>query len=255
MRLMPVRVEGNAEVSREELAPVLAPLERLRFSIPTIAEPWTKDALERTMAEVTAFYEDRGYLNASVYGGEVLPSRDGRSVEVSIKINEGPRFRVGEVSVEELPPGATEATAAPELRALIPLTKGEWVSRTAVLRGEQALVEKRLARGFDEAMLKTSVDGEVLSMRFVLNRSVRPVMRIKSVDVEGVAKADEGAVRAAVGWRGGERWSDLMEREARRRVVALPFVAAAEVSFVWPAQGTEGNVVVRVIAASQPVWE
>ena len=37
-------------------------------------------------------------------------------------------------------------------------------------------------------------------------------------------------------------------------LVALPFVAAAEVRFAWPQDGTQGDVRVIVVAAKQPIW-
>jgi outer membrane protein insertion porin family len=250
----PIRVVGNATLTRDELAPALGAIERMRFAVPTIAKVYVLAAMESTNELVRETYVDRGFEDVVIRTGDTVPSADGRFVDVTLNVSEGVRFRVGDLTVEEQRDGSVAPSPHAELRTLIPLAKGDWWSRAAMLRGFDALLASDSARGLglNEVSPTTSVVGDVINMRFVIRRGL-PAKRIVAVKIDGMATEDEPAVRDALAVKVGMPLSELEERAARRRVLALPFVAAVDVVYHLPSDDTGPTLEVEVIAASQPV--
>ena len=92
-----IRFEGNQAFSDKKLKKQMATAEEGLFSLFTNAGDLNEDDLEQDVARLTAFYQNNGYMQARV--GEPVVEFVGDEINITIKIDEGPQFKVGKISL------------------------------------------------------------------------------------------------------------------------------------------------------------
>jgi len=99
MAVKEINFEGNKAFSAKELRKVMETKERGFYlvSLITGAGKLSRDNLERDLEKVAAFYYNHGYIRAKV--GEPKIDIKGKWIYITIPIEEGPEFRVGNVDV------------------------------------------------------------------------------------------------------------------------------------------------------------
>jgi outer membrane protein insertion porin family len=107
-------------------------------------------AFEEDAARVTDYYQRKGYARARVGQPEIKvlqDSRDGdtRWIELRIPINEGPRYRMGELTFD-----GNKLVTADGLKTIYKLKSGDWYSRKKLYDGFKTTQEIYGSRGFME---------------------------------------------------------------------------------------------------------
>ncbi|MCK5203876.1 MAG: outer membrane protein assembly factor BamA, partial [Desulfobacterales bacterium] len=91
-----IEFEGNKAFSDKELKRQMATSEESLLSWFTEAGDLDEDNLEQDVARLKAFYHNSGYIQAQV--GEPQVEFKGDDIIITIKIDEGPQFKVGKVT-------------------------------------------------------------------------------------------------------------------------------------------------------------
>jgi outer membrane protein insertion porin family len=92
-----ISFEGNKAFSDSELKGLIATKEEWIFSAFTNRGVLDRDMLTNDVAILSNHYNDNGYVEHKIDEPLVLRARDG--LEVVIRINEGPQYRVGKVEI------------------------------------------------------------------------------------------------------------------------------------------------------------
>jgi len=98
---------GNDNVSSDELRDVMFTGNAGFFAFGS-GGPFRQDAFERDIAVISALYYDRGFLSVSISTPRVMLTPDRNGIEVSITIDEGPRFRIRQLRIYERGPNDEE---------------------------------------------------------------------------------------------------------------------------------------------------
>ena len=96
-RIEKIRFEGNRAFSDKELKKQMTTSETNIFHWFTSAGDLNEDTLEQDAARLASFYKNNGYMEARV--GEPAVKFEGNKIEITIKIEEGPQFKVGKVDL------------------------------------------------------------------------------------------------------------------------------------------------------------
>lgn len=88
---------GNSAYPAKKLKGLIDTSEKGLFSWLTSSGDLNQETLSQDAAKLTAFYHNNGYVQAKVGEPEVTFEEDG--IVISFRIDEGPRFKVGEVTV------------------------------------------------------------------------------------------------------------------------------------------------------------
>ena len=96
-RIKKITFEGNHAFSDKQLKKQMATSERSILSWFTSAGDLKEDNLEQDVARLSSFYKNNGYIMARV--GEPQVKFEGKDIEITIKIDEGPQFKVGKVVI------------------------------------------------------------------------------------------------------------------------------------------------------------
>jgi outer membrane protein insertion porin family len=96
-RIEKIQFEGNQAFSDKALKKQITTSERNIFSWFTSAGDLNEDTLEQDTARLASFYKNSGYMEARV--GEPQVTFEGNKIEITIKIDEGPQFKIGKVDL------------------------------------------------------------------------------------------------------------------------------------------------------------
>ncbi|UCE53884.1 MAG: outer membrane protein assembly factor BamA [Desulfobacterales bacterium] len=97
VRISEIQFEGNRAYSSRKLKGVMTTSEKSILSWITSAGDLVQQNLEQDVAKIRSFYHNHGYIQARV--GEPQIVYKGNNIEITIKIDEGPQFKVGKVDL------------------------------------------------------------------------------------------------------------------------------------------------------------
>ena len=92
-----INIVGNSAISSAKLKGLMGTSEKGILSWLTSAGDLNQENLNQDVARLTAFYHNNGYVQARVGEPEVIFEEDG--IVITIRIDEGPQFNVGEVTI------------------------------------------------------------------------------------------------------------------------------------------------------------
>jgi outer membrane protein insertion porin family len=92
-----IKLEGNNAYKDKKLKKIMKSSEKGFFSWMTSAGDLNREDLDQDVARLSAFYHNNGYIKAKV--GEPQVEYHENQIDIFIKIDEGPQFKVGQVDV------------------------------------------------------------------------------------------------------------------------------------------------------------
>jgi outer membrane protein insertion porin family len=135
-----------------------------------------EDVLERDTLLISATFYDLGYVQAKVDEPKIEVAADG-AYEVTFKVEEGVRFRLGKLEIREKDPKRAPLGSFTHSKA------GEWFSRKLIVRDVQAITRIYRDLGYAHADVapETQIDlaTRIVDLAIVIDRG--PVMTFERV--------------------------------------------------------------------------
>lgn len=128
LRIKDIQFIGNDAYTKKQLLKVMETSERSWLSWITDSGELKRDELLQDASRLTEYYHNNGYIRARV--GEPQVELKDKWINVVIKINEGPRYRVGKVDISD-----DMLFPREQLLSKLKITKEEYYNRT-VLRSD-----------------------------------------------------------------------------------------------------------------------
>ncbi|MDX9787244.1 MAG: outer membrane protein assembly factor BamA [Desulfobacterales bacterium] len=98
VQIKEIKFSGNKAYSEKKLKKTMKTAEKGFFSWITSAGDFNADVLKQDMAALMALYHNSGYIQARIGEPEVVQEQE--SIFITIKIEEGDRYKVGKVDVD-----------------------------------------------------------------------------------------------------------------------------------------------------------
>ena len=151
------------------------------------------------------------------YGGQVEVALDSsvQPIKVTFRIDLGPVYRLGAVSIEVEPPEPGLRVPSPQEIGLKP---GEPAAARTILDAEQALLNRVRAQGFILAGLgprRAVVDHDTDLMDVTLRIQPGPLSRFGPVSFDGLSTVEQDFVANRLDWKQGELITPARLEEAR----------------------------------------
>ncbi len=230
-----VRFVGNRHVSGDELRGVVATGETGLLALLTSRDKFDRKVFEDDLLRLQAYYYDQGYLAVRVRRPLVELSTDRRYVDVTIPIEEGPRFRISSLRVREVDEEDEEVEplgGAAALRAKVPASEGDWFSRSDVLRGIQAVTRHYRDAGYArvEVVPETRIDEAAREVAVAVTIRRGPLVHIERIEIAGNDRTRDEVIRREFVILEGELYSQTKVERSRARAEALGYFESVEVS-------------------------
>ncbi len=222
-----VRFIGNAHVPDDDLLAVMQTRPGGYLAFLTSAGTYKDEALQRDVQNLQATYLDRGYVTVKIGHPSVALSADKRWVYVTIPIEEGERYRIGEIKFT-----GQLLDEEPRLHKILRSHKGEWFSREAVARDLFAIGDVFKDLGYAYANVTPLTDTNPQTRIVDLAFEVQPgtLANFERIEVVGNDKTRDKVIRRELRIYEGERFSGTGLRESKQRVNALGFFETVEIS-------------------------
>lgn len=226
----PVRVkdivfEGNEAFSGRTLRGIMQTKERWILSYFTGAGNLNRDVLRADAERVTAWYYDHGYVTVRVDEPRVERQDDG--LVVTMKVDEGDQFTVGEVRIE-----GKDIPEISDVREQLAMVGGEVFRASGLREDVQKLTERLSDDGYAFASVdpQTDVraDDKKVDVTFAVDRG-KPVI-VDRIEVTGNTKTRDQVVRREMRLQEQELFSGTKLRKSREALQRLGFFQEVNIS-------------------------
>ncbi len=225
---------GNEELSTEELRSIMFTGNPGIMGFGS-GGPFRQDAFERDIAMISAMYYDRGYLQVSVHTPRVMLTPDKSGLEVSITIDEGPRFRIRQLRVFEEGPNGEEVEpigGRRELRMMVRAESGDYFNRAQLMAdlGEVRLMYRDHGYANAIAEPQTNIDPRTNEVDLIIPVIRGPLVYFERIEIRGNTKTRDRVIRRQFEIYEGEPFSETGMNRSRRRVTALGYFERVDIS-------------------------
>ncbi len=244
IRISEINFEGVRAFKTQQLRKLMTTRKKWIGSFLTGAGLLNEDELNTDVERLTAFYYDNGYIHARV--DEPRVDRVGDGLVVTIKIEEGPLFRVGEVQF-----AGDVLMEEDELREIVNVKRGD-VFRASTLR--EAIFDLTEAYGdlgyaFAEIVPDTAVfdSREEVDVRFSFSSG--PVVTIRRIEIRGNTKTRDYVIRRELSMHEGQKFTGSGLQRSKRAITRLGFFETVELTTARTENEDEVDLIVEVTEA------
>ncbi len=246
---------GNKQLPAAELLKIMQTNETGMFSFLSDRNKFSRSAFDEDLTRVQAWYYDKGYLQMRPGRPTVELTADRAYVDITIPVEEGPRFRIREFDVMETDGAGNEVeTIAPkgQLREMVELEAGDWFSRSKIAEGIEEISRAYRDSGYAlvEMVPGTDLDEANHLVDVTINILRGPLVYIQRLHVRGNTKTRDAVIRREFRLSEGDLYSQSRLEDGRALVNQLGYFERVDVS---EEEGTaRDQMVINVEVAEKP---
>ena len=210
------------------------------------------DAFERDVLVINALYYDRGFLGVQIATPRVNLTPDRTGIEITIPINEGPRFKIRSVRVYEVNADGKEIEpigGKRSLRDMIRARPGDWFDRGSLSKdiGKILTLYRDAGYAFAEVPMDNDADPDsnVADLRIVVKRG--KLVKFGRIEIHGNTKTRDKVIRRELEIEEGKLFTETGIERSKSRVTKLGYFDRVEISNEQGANDTTINLNVDVI--------
>lgn len=247
-RIRQISIVGNKSFSDGELRGLLNLRTPGWFTWYTKADQYSKQKLTGDIETLRSFYLNRGYLEMQVESTQVSITPDKKDIYITININEGDKFSVGDIKLEGEMLGREE-----ELASLVQLKRGDVYSGEQLAESVRRISERMGNFGYAFANVNANpeINRDRKEVGFTILIDPGKRVYIRRINLAGNTKTRDEVIRREFrqfenSWYDGEKI-----RLSRDRVDRLGYFT--EVAIETPeVPGTSDQVDINMTVAEKP---
>jgi len=230
----------------DELADLLPQVSQLRAlqDRPPLSQAGLERRIQGDLALLDEALRSEGY-----YAGRLdWRIEPGPPLQVAIVIDPGPRFVMGDFTVEFPPEARIEGLPRPDLAA-VGIRLGGPARAAEVLAAERRMVDYLKNNGFPQARVaqtRVAVELSTAEMQVTLTLDPGAPATFGQLEIQGLQRVEEDYLRRRVAWPEGERYSAARLEAIRRELVAMNLYDSVALE-VAQAPAPDGSLPTRLI--------
>jgi len=218
---------GNHALSDDELRNSIATRKGGALAFLSSGGTFNEKDFERDLLIINALYWDRGYAAVKLGTPQLELSRDKRYMYVSIPIDEGPVFTIGDIQFKGGLIG-DEAVHRSKVRA----KPGERFSRAMIAGDRERLSDYYMDQGYAYANVNPMTVPDLEHQRISLIYEIESGKKayFERITIRGNSKTRDKVIRREMKISEGELYSATNLEASKRRITALGFFEDVQVS-------------------------
>lgn len=218
---------GNANIPDAELKNIMATREGDWGSFLTSFGAFKEEAFQQDIQRITAYYYDQGYVQVKVKRPVVRLSRDKRYLYITVAIEEGEKFKVGDVELQ-----GDFIIPKEELRAKVVIEPNSTFSVTTMRRDIETLRREYMDAGYAYVNVNqlTRVRDRDRAVDIAYDIQKGSKVFVRRIEVVGNTKTRDKVIRRELGIEEGELFSQTKIEASKARVTRLGFFERVEVT-------------------------
>ncbi len=246
---------GNHALTDSEISRYLATRTASPLSMLTDSGKFNREMFDRDLTLISAVYWDKGYLDVKVGTPRVELTPDRRYIFLSIPIEEGPRYKVGRVTVVEHDNGGNEKEllgGRRTVRSMVLTERDTWFSRTSVVEDLNRITRYYQDRGYAHVNVNlqtlTRPDEHIVDLVLDVNRG--PMVYFERIEIRGNTKTRDRVIRREVVIHEGEEYSQTGIDRSKARVTQLGYFEVVDIT-TSPGSANDKMIVTVEVAEKQ----
>ena len=220
-----IRFEGNAAFADVELRREMETKQKGIFSFISKSGRIDNQLLQRDLEKIQEFYQNNGYLRATVIGAERLPVRKDR-IDLVITVEEGGKYLVNEILF-----GPMTVFTPEELHPALSLINGAPYSAKKINDDRRAIRSYYGSRGYADASIAAEIKDAGPGLVNVVYR-VREGKEVKvgRVNITGNNKTQDRVIRQELPMKPGENFNSVEVETTQKRLQNLRYFDNVQVT-------------------------
>ncbi len=209
------------------------------------------DQLASDEEKLRRYYLDRGYADFQIISSVADLDRERNTFFIAFTVEEGPRYRFGQISVDSTIPGVDPA----RLQREVTTDEGDVFSSAEVEESLEEITLHLAANGYPFAQARPRLardpDTLTIGVTYVVDEGAR--IYVERIEVRGNTRARDYVVRREFDIAEGDAFNRVLVDRAERRLKRLGYFSDVRI-FTEPGS-SEDRVIVVVQVVEQPTGE
>ena len=242
---------GNTAFSDSQLRLVISTTRTTLLSFLKSTNIYDPDRLNLDRELLRQFYLKNGYADARIISATADLDRDGRGFFITFTVDEGPKYRFGDIDIETTLPSLDPRA----LRGSIATKTGRVYNSQRVEKTAEALTIGASQQGYAFAQVRPRFDRDEINRRINITFMIEegPRVYIERINIVGNFRTHDDVIRREFSLAEGDAYNRLLVEAARRRLRSLGYFKNVEVD-AEPGSAPD-RVIVVVRVQEQPTGE
>ena len=216
-----INILGNEEFSDGDLRGQMATKQSRFYRFFSSNDTYDPDRLAYDQQKLRQYYFTNGYMDFRVVSAVAELTPDKRDFIITYVVEEGERYKVGDVAVES----EIRDFNADTVRRLVPLKKGEWYNAKTTEDTVTGITEAAGLRGyaFAEVRPQLKADKEARTMSVTFNVGQAPRAYIERIDINGNTHTRDKVIRREFRLAEGDAFNSVRIKRSRDRIQSLGY--------------------------------
>ena len=242
---------GNSAFSDSQLRYVISTTQTSLLSFLKNTNIYDPDRLNLDRELVRQFYLKNGYADVRVVSATADLDRDARGFFITFTVDEGQKYKFGEVDVESALPSVDLRA----LRGVVMSRPGRIYDVQRIEKTAEALTITASQEGYAFAQVRPRFDRDEASHRINITYVIDegPRVYIERINIVGNFRTHDDVIRREFSLAEGDAYNRLLVEAARRRLRSLGFFKTVDID--TEPGGAPDRVVLVVKVMEQPTGE
>ena len=247
-KIADINFVGNEAYGDGRLQSVILTKESGPLSFLTRKDVYNADKLRADEDALRQFYYNHGYPDFRIISSEAVLDEATNQYNITFTVEEGPRYRFGDIIVES----TVEGVDADDLRGLVRTKSGNTYDAAEVQKSMEAISQRVASAGYPFARVTPRGDrnfgNQTVGVSYLVDQGERAY--VERIEVRGNTRTRDYVVRREFDFSEGDAFNQQMISRAKRRLEALGYFTTVNIT---TAQGSAPDrVVVIVDVEDQP---
>jgi len=239
---------GNEAYGDGRLQSVILTKESGPLSFLTRKDVYNADKLRADEDALRQFYYNHGYPDFRIISSEAVLDEATNQYNITFTVEEGPRYRFGDVVVES----TVEGVNSEDLQGLVRTRTGDTYDAGDVQKSMEAISQRVASAGYPFARVTPRGDrnfaNQTVGVSYLVDQGERAY--VERIEVRGNTRTRDYVIRREFDFSEGDAFNQQMVSRAKRRLEALGYFTTVNIS---TSQGSAPDrVVVIVDVEDQP---
>lgn len=191
-------------------------------------DEYSRAKLEADTEKLRAWYLDRGYLRFEIPSTQVTISPDKRDINITVNIEEGEQYRVGDITFTD----RSDVLSDEQMAELLAVKSGEVYSRKLMTQSNSAIADRLGDDGFAFARVGVIPNINDDKKTVDLNLEIDPGKRVyvRRIVFNGQNRTNDDVLRREMRQMEGSRFSPAALSRSQTRLQRLPYIERVAIS-------------------------
>ena len=247
-KIATINFVGNNAYSDRRLGEVISTKKTNFLSFISRNDVYDADRIKADEEALRRFYFNKGYADFQVISSDAQLDDATNKYTVTITVEEGDRYKFGDISVESTVEGITSE----DLANAVETKAGQVYSAKDVEDSIIGISEKVAAKGYAFGQVTPRGDRDFANrtINIVYTVDQGPKTYVERIEVRGNDKTRDYVIRREFDLAEGDAFNQVMIQKAKRRLEKLEFFERVEISTVPGEQPDQVVLVVDVVEKS-----